>query len=81
MEELSVEVLNEIIQEVVTLDCSEFSNLIESLAEVNSNLDETHHEDIVEFMIERLNVVSESEMLELSDFERESFISFLNNLY
>lgn len=78
MEELKLETLNEIINDVIELDCSEFSNLFENLLEFKDELDK---DEMVEFITESYNLTSESELIDLTVYEKENFIEYVKNAY
>jgi len=78
MDDLKLEVLNEIIQEVAEQDCAEFTNLHQSLIELN---DEIEKEELVEFITESYNITSESELIDLTVYEKENFITYLKSIY
>ena len=78
MEELKLETLNEIINDVIAEDCSEFSNLHENLLEFRDELDQ---DEMVEFITESYNLTSESELIDLTVYEKENFIEYIKNAY
>ena len=78
MEELKLETLNEIINDVIELDCSEFSNLFENLLEFKDELDK---DEMIEFITESYNLTSESELIDLTVYEKENFIEYVKNAY
>ncbi len=78
MEDLKLEILNEIISEVSPLDCSMFSNIHESLLEFNDNLDK---DDLADYLTESFNITSESELVDLSDYEKDSFVNYIKSVY
>lgn len=81
MEEMNLEVLNEIIGEVADFNCDEFSNLFEAIRDIKDNLEDFHQEEIVEYLVEKLNLESESDLVDLTDYEKENFINFVQKLY
>ncbi|MBI9011627.1 MAG: hypothetical protein JEZ08_05295 [Clostridiales bacterium] len=78
MDDLKLELLNEIIQEVVEQDCTEFKNLHLSLTELHEEIDK---DELVEFITESYNITSESELIDLTVYEKENFITYLKSIY
>jgi hypothetical protein len=77
MEELNLELLNEIISEVITLDCHSFSNLHESLLEFKDELDP---DEMADFLTEHFNIGSEKELDELADYEKKKFLEYIEEI-
>ena len=78
MDDLNLELLNEIIQDIVEQDCSEFKNLHQSLTELHDEIDK---DELVEFITESYNITSESELIHLTVYEKENFITYLKSIY
>jgi hypothetical protein len=78
---MSTEVFAEIIKECTEFGCNQFRNLFEALQEVNPELEDYHHGEINDFLNITLNISSEGELDELTDFEIEKFKDFVVNLY
>lgn len=81
MEEMNYELLNEIIKETAPLGSDQFSNLFEAIREVKRDLEDFHQEEILEFMQVSLNLENEAEMIDLTEYEKESLAQFINQLY
>lgn len=78
MEELNLELLNEIIVEISNLNCHSFSNLHEAMLEFNDSIDQ---EELADYLTENYNITSEEELLDLTDYERNSLIKYIGNVY
>lgn len=78
---MNIATLDEVIKNIAGMNCDEFSNFFDELKEVNEAIEDVHHEDIIEFMTDRLNIVSEDELVELTDYEKENLVQFIVNLY
>lgn len=78
---MNMATLDEVIKNVAGMNCDEFSNFFDELKEVNAEIEEIHQEEIIEFMTDRLNIVSEEELTELTDYEKENLVEFIVNLY
>jgi len=78
MEELKLELLNEIIGETSSMDCSEFSNLHEALLEFNENIDQ---DEMADYLTESFNITTESELVDLTDYEKEGLITYIKGVY
>lgn len=78
MEELQLEVLNEIIGDVSEHDCHSFTNLHQALLEFNDNIDP---DEMADYLTESFNITSESELVDLTDYEKDSLIGYIKNVY
>jgi hypothetical protein len=78
MDDLKLETLNEIISEVLPLDCSTFSNLHDALLEFNDNLDKV---EMADYLTNNYSVTSEAELVDLTDYEKDSLIDYIKDVY
>lgn len=78
MEELNLEVLNEIIEEISSLDCHSFSNLHDAMLEFNESVDQ---EELADYLTESYNITSEKELIDLTDYEKESLLNYIKSVY
>ncbi|MBN2796717.1 MAG: hypothetical protein JXR88_15005 [Clostridia bacterium] len=77
---MDITTLNEIISNIKGCDCEEFSNFFDELQESNQEFDQDHFEEILEFLNDRLNIISEEELSDLTSFEKRSLSDFIDNL-
>ncbi len=78
MEKLNLEVLNEIFEEVIDLNNPQFLNLHEALISFNEEIDE---KEMADYLTENFSVTCESELADMADYERNSFVEYINNVY
>jgi len=78
MDELKLETLNEIIKEISGLNCSEFSNLHDALREFKDDLDK---DELMDIISENYTMESEDDLKDLTEYERENFLTHIKNMY
>lgn len=72
--------LNEVINNIEGCNCEAFSNFFSEIKEVAGDFDDHHTDEIIEFLNERMNIISEDELMELTSYEKASLSDFIANL-
>lgn len=80
MEDITVKLLDAILSDVSEDNTKDFSTFKRALIETDDLLDEDAIESILDYLVEYLSVESDSELNELSTYEKEDLVEFLKNL-
>lgn len=80
MDEMTVKLLNSIIRDVSDENTDDFSTFIEALYEIDNSFNENHIDAITEYTVDYLSIQSDSELSDLSKYEKEDLVEFIKNL-
>ncbi|MCH4888337.1 hypothetical protein EZV73_12170 [Acidaminobacter sp. JC074] len=78
MEELNLEILNEIFEEVIDLDNPQFLNLYQALIPFNEEIDQS---EMADYLTENFSVTTEGELADMADYEKNTFVEYIINVY
>lgn len=80
MQNMTLKLLNDLLGDISETNTDNFDTFIEIMADTDSSLEEGHIDSIIEYIVEYLSIDSDSELYDISEYEKKDLVEFIKNI-